>query len=171
MLFAFPPKLHCPRLSTLLTYRRPRPVPQEKQAVQFLFEEPVTAFAAGRYGSGGSNAPCMAYAVVGKVVLFHNVRLPVMVTETLTDVMAREHPWPGEAQLTASQRQELYRWCLYGFPSLQRGMEDAGAEGEKAERGADRGREEAAAGTESESGGDGTESDDVPQFQPAGTSA
>ena len=58
----------------------------------------------------------MAYAAVGKVVLFHNVRLPVMVTETLTDMMAREQPWPGDRRLSAAQKQALYRWLLYGFP-------------------------------------------------------
>ncbi|XP_037070753.1 KICSTOR complex protein ITFG2-like isoform X2 [Pollicipes pollicipes] len=93
---------------------------QEKQSVQFLFEEAVTAFAAGQFGARtGSNVPCMVYATVGKVVVYHNVRLPVMVTETLTDVVAHEHGWPGAERLTACQLQQLYRWCLYGFPRPQ----------------------------------------------------
>ncbi|XP_043237067.1 KICSTOR complex protein ITFG2-like [Amphibalanus amphitrite] len=132
---------------------------QEKQAVQFLFEEPVTAFAAGRYGSGGANAPCMAYAAVGKVVLFHSVRLPVMVTETLTDMMEREHPWPGDAVLTQSQKQAFYRWLLYGFPAVQAKQ----AEREKAGDGG-QGKE-----TTEHPEDPGDETDGVPRFQPAET--
>ena len=72
----------------------------------------------------------MVYAAVGKVVLFHNVRLPVMVTETLTDMMAREQPWPGDSGLSAAQKQQLYRWLLYGIPRAV----EAGQSGEEGER-------------------------------------
>ena len=131
--------------------------------MQFLFEEPVTGFTAGQFGAAGSNVPCMAYAAAGKVVLFHNVRLPVMVTETLTDMMAREQPWPGDGTLSAAQRQALYRWCLYGFPCGQpgtaEGEQDRGRSGGGEERGVER--------AESGHGAEAAECDPVPRFQPS----
>ena len=57
-----------------------------KQSVRFQFEEPVSAFCAGPFGSSGS--PALIYATFSnKVYVYHNVELYQIPTKTLEDVV------------------------------------------------------------------------------------
>jgi hypothetical protein len=77
--------------------------------VRFQFEESVSAFCAGLYGS--EPFPCFAYSTFNdKIVLFPNIHVQTLKTKTLDTYM--HEMFPG---LEKSQRKLLVQKRLYGL--------------------------------------------------------
>lgn len=82
---------------------------QNQVSVRFQFEESVSAFCAGLYGS--EPFPCFAYSTFNdKIVLFPNIHVHTLKTKTLDTYM--NEMFPGLDKL---QRKLLVQKRLYGL--------------------------------------------------------